>query len=29
MFELSCGEGSLAIGDDDVQELFGRLFGRR
>lgn len=25
MFELSCGEGSLAIGDDEVRQLFGRL----
>lgn len=24
-FELSCGEGSLAIADDEVRELFGRL----
>jgi threonine aldolase len=26
MFELSCGEGSLAIDDDEVRDLFGRLF---
>jgi threonine aldolase len=26
MFELSCAEGSLHITDDDVRELFGRLF---
>ena len=25
MFELSCGEGSLEIADDEVRELFGRL----
>jgi hypothetical protein len=25
MFELSCGEGSLAIGDDEMRELFGKL----
>lgn len=26
MFELSCAEGSLGIGDDQVRELFGRIF---
>lgn len=26
MFELSCGEGSLKITDDQVRELFGRVF---
>lgn len=26
MFELSCGEGSLGIADDEVRSLFGRLF---
>ena len=26
MFELSCGEGSLDIGDDEVRRLFERLF---
>lgn len=26
MFELSCGEGSLTISDNEVRELFGRLF---
>jgi threonine aldolase len=25
MFELSCGEGSLSISDEDVRDLFGRL----
>jgi threonine aldolase len=28
MFELSCGDGSLSISDEDVRELFGRLFAR-
>ena len=26
MFELTCGEGSLTITDNEVRELFGRLF---
>lgn len=26
MFELSCGDGSLSIGDQEVRSLFGRLF---
>lgn len=26
MFELSCGEGSLSISDDEIRELFRRLF---
>ena len=26
MFELSCGEGSLTITDDEIRRLFGRLF---
>lgn len=26
MFELSCGEGSLSIRDEEIRELFGRLF---
>jgi hypothetical protein len=26
MFELSCGDGSLDISDDEVRDLFGRLF---
>lgn len=26
MFELSCGEGSLSLGDDEIRQLFGRLF---
>lgn len=26
MFELSCGEGSLSITDDEVRDLFSRLF---
>lgn len=26
MFELTCGEGSLHISDDDVRDLFGRMF---
>lgn len=26
MFELSCGEGSLTLGDDEIRQLFGRLF---
>lgn len=29
MFELTCGEGSLDIEDDEVRELFGRLFRSR
>ena len=28
MFELSCGEGSLAITDDETRELFGKLLAR-
>ena len=28
MFELSCGEGSLSITDDEVRDLFGQLFAR-
>jgi hypothetical protein len=26
MFELTCGEGSLTIPDDEVRDLFSRLF---
>ena len=26
MFELSCGEGCLTLGDDEIQQVFGRLF---
>lgn len=26
MFELTCGEGSLSITDDEIRDLFGRLF---
>ena len=29
MFELSCGEGSLAIADDEVRALFGQVLARR
>jgi len=29
MFELSCGEGSLSITDDEVRDLLRRLFLRR